>query len=206
MTSIVMTGRVSIDGIPVQCPGRGSAPYRLTLIATGSGVHASCGEKHRPADGGARAQCFFPLKSLTPANLAALAQAKPGRVRLTLANGKRLEGRLASAGASSSSTGKAAAALAAKGGKGAGKPAPPKPAGRATGGAFVAAMGAVAAVAGAAGQTAAAAGQVATAGASAVGSVAGVAREGIAAGRDGIKAADHAAQRRHQRAMRKGDD
>ena len=206
MTIIVMTGDVTIGGVTIRCPGRDRAPHRLTLIATGTGVHGSCGQVHRTDDPtSGRAQCFFPVAKLTAANLAALGKAKPGRVRLTLPTGQCLEGRLVSVGASSSSTSKAAAAVAAKGGKagkGAPKPAPAKPAGRATGGSFVAAMGAIAAVAGAAGQTAAAVGQVASAGASAVGSVSGVAREGIAAGRDGMKVADRASQRRHERAMR----
>lgn len=206
MTSVTMSG-VTIDGADVRCPEReGAAPVRrLTFMASGTAVHATCGERHRSRNGGSRAQCFFPVENLTAAALGAISKAKPGRVRVTLPGGRRLEGKLISTAASSSSTGKAAAAIAAKGGKAA-APGPAKPAGRATGGSFAAAMNAVAAVAGAAGQTVAAVGQVATAGASAVSSVSSVAREGIGAGRDGIKAADQRGKRRHEREMRESGD
>lgn len=213
-TTVKVRGELTIGGATVRCPGAGTAsvPRELTLMPSGQGVNATCGERHRPGRGssrhsGPRAQCFFPVEGLTAANLAALAKGKPGRFRLTLPGGSVVEGKLVAVGegAAASSTSKAAAAVAAKGGKGA-APGPAKPAGRATGGSLAAAFNAVAAVAGAAGQTAAAVGQVATAGASAVGSVASVAREGIGAGRDGIKAADSYGQRRHERKMRDGDD
>lgn len=212
MTTVKVRGALTIGGATVRCPGAGTAsvPRELTLMPSGQGVNATCGERHRPGRGGRhtgpRAQCFFPVNGLTAANLAALAKGKPGRFRLTLPGGSVVEGTLAAVGeAGASSTSKAAAAVAAKGGKGA-APGPAKPAGRATGGSLAAAFNAVAAVAGAAGQTAAAVGQVATAGASAVGSVASVAREGIGAGRDGIKAADNYGKRRHERKMSAADD
>lgn len=209
MTTITMRGRVTIGGVPLRCPGRGAGdvPRRLTFMTSGQGVNATCGERHRGADGGRKAQCFFPVEQLTPAALATLGKGKPGHIRLTLPDGAVFEGRLAAVSAGNSSTSRAAAALAAKNGK---EPAPgpakPAPAGRPTGGSFAAAMGAIAAVAGAAGQTAAAAGQIASAGASAVGSVSSVAREGIGAGRDGIRAADGYGKRRHERKMRGGDE
>lgn len=214
-TTVKVRGPLTIGGATVRCPGAGTAsvPRELTLMPSGQGVNATCGERHRPGRGssrhsGPRAQCFFPVEGLTAANLAALAKGKPGRFRLTLPGGSVVEGKLVAVGegGGASSTSKAAAAVAAKGGKGAASPGPAKPAGRATGGSLAAAFNAVAAVAGAAGQTAAAVGQVATAGASAVGSVASVAREGIGAGRDGIKAADSAGQRRHERKMRTAAD
>lgn len=211
MTSVTMS-RVTIDGTSIRCPGRKFNPRRLTFMASGSTVYATCGDRHAGPESASRAaRCFFPVDQVTAAALGALGKAKPGRVRVTLPGGKHLEGKLVAtpaSGASSTSTGRAAAAVAAKGGK-TPAPGPAKPAGRATGGSFAAAMNAVAAVAGAVGQTAAAVGQtagavgtVASAGASAVGSVSSVAREGIGAHRDGIKAADKREQRRHERDKR----
>ncbi|MGW2599533.1 hypothetical protein [Streptomyces klenkii] len=205
MTAIKVRGRLTVGGATIRCPGRGAGdiPRELTLMTSGSSVNATCGQKHRGPDGRARAQCFFPVEHLTPANVGVLAQGRPGAFRLTLPDGKTVEGKLAATGqsAASSTAGRAAAAANAKAGKAA--PAgPAMPTGRATGGSMAAAFGAIAAVAGAVGQTATAAGQVAAAGASAVGSVAGLGREGIGAARDGIREAGAYGERRHERKIR----
>ncbi|MCY1649228.1 hypothetical protein OVA19_00125 [Streptomyces sp. SL203] len=207
MTTIKFRGQLTVGGNAVRCPGRDSSPRELTLMTSGAAVTATCGEKHRGEGGGKRAQCFFPVAELTAANLATLAQGRPGAFRLTLPKGATVEGRIAAVGGggADSTAARAAAAANAKSGKAA--PAgPAKPAGRATGGAMTAAFGALAAVAGAVGQTAGAVGQVATAGASAVGSVADLGREGIGAGRDVIHEAGAYGERRHQRKMRGGGD
>lgn len=194
MTAITVKGPLAIAGTPLRCPGRGagSVPRQLTLMATGQQVMATCGEKHR-GEGrlGRRAQCFFPAEGITPATLAVLARGKPGRFKLTLPDGGRIEGTLAEPAKGGTATGKAAAAIAAKTGK-PGAPAPAKPAGRATGGSLTAAMNAVAAIAGAAGQTAAAVGSAA----GAVGKVADLGREGMRTGQAAIKAADNVHARR----------
>lgn len=201
MTTIKIRGTLTVAGATIRCPGRGAGnvPRELTLMSSGATVSATCGEKHRGADGGKRAQCFFPVTELTAANLSVLAQGKPGAFRLTLPSGAKVEGKLVQVGGSPSSpAARAASAAAAKSGKAA--PAgPAKPAGRATGGALTAAFGAIAAVAGAVGQTA-------TAGASAVESVTGLGREGIGAARDGIHEAGAYGKRRHERKIRATDD
>ncbi|WP_331720095.1 hypothetical protein OG762_51605 (plasmid) [Streptomyces sp. NBC_01136] len=204
MTAIKVRGPLKFGADSLRCPGRGEGdtPRELTLMANGKTVTATCGQKHRGEDGGRRAQCFFQVDQLTAANLAVLAQGKPGRFRLTLTDGTKVEGILAAVGgaAANSPAARAAAAVHAKAGTTA--PAgPAKPAGRATGGAMTAAFGALAAVAGAAGQVAGAAGQIATAGASAVESAASVGREGIGVARDGIREAGAYGERRHERKM-----
>ncbi|MFJ1664607.1 hypothetical protein [Streptomyces anthocyanicus] len=202
MTAIKVRGPLKIGTDTLRCPGRGErdTPRELTLMANGKTVTATCGQKHRGEDGGRRAQCFFPVEQLTAANLGILAQGKPGRFRLTLTDGTKVEGILASVGAAAanSTAARAAAAADAKNGKTA-KAGPPKPAGRATGGAMTAAFGALAAVA-------TSAGQIATAGASAVESAASLGREGIGVARDGIREAGAYGERRHERKMRAGDD
>lgn len=210
MTAIKVRGPLKFGADSLRCPGRdeGDTPRELTLMANGKTVTATCGQKHRGADGGRRAQCFFQVDQLTAANLAVLAQGKPGRFRLTLTDGTKVEGILATVGAAAANSPAARAAAAAVHAK-AGTTAqagPAKPAGRATGGAMTAAFGALAAVAGAAGQVAGAAGQIATAGASAVESAASVGREGIGVVRDGIGEAGAYGERRHQRKMRAADD
>ncbi|MFF8464860.1 hypothetical protein ACF071_29450 [Streptomyces albidoflavus] len=202
MTAIKVRGPLKIGTDTLRCPGRGErdTPRELTLMANGKTVTATCGQKHRGEDGGRRAQCFFPVEQLTAANLGILAQGKPGRFRLTLTDGTKVEGILAAVGAAAtnSTAARAAAAADAKNGKTA-KAGPPKPAGRATGGAMTAAFGALAAVA-------TSAGQIATAGASAVESAASLGREGIGVARDGIREAGAYGERRHERKMRAGDD
>ncbi|SDL37835.1 hypothetical protein [Streptomyces indicus] len=202
MTAIKVRGPLKIGTDTLRCPGRGErdTPRELTLMANGKTVTATCGQKHRGEDGGRRAQCFFPVEQLTAANLGILAQGKPGRFRLTLTDGTKVEGILAAVGAAAanSTAARAAAAADAKNGKAA-KAGPPKPAGRATGGAMTAAFGALAAVA-------TSAGQIATAGASAVESAASLGREGIGVARDGIREAGAYGERRHERKMRAGDD
>lgn len=207
--SAIKVRKFTIGGAVVCCPNRSrnSNPRELTLIPTNEGINATCGEMHRDESGRrrSRAQCFFPVENLTPAQLRTIAQAEPGKpFRLVLKGGGAIEGVLVAVGAAQSTAARAAAAANAK----AGTPAaagPAKPAGKATGGAMAAAFGAIAAVAGAAGQTAAAAGQIAAAGASAVESAASVGREGIGAARDGIREAGAFGERRHERKMR-GDD
>ncbi|MEU2395070.1 hypothetical protein [Streptomyces sp. NPDC007369] len=220
MPTIKIRGPLTVKGVAIRCPGRGSGdvPRELTLISNGAAVSATCGEQHRPRPGerrsGPRAQCFFPVAELTAANLGVIAQGKPGRFRLTLPGGGVVEGTLAATGGAQtgSTASRAAAAVNAKSGGTATPAAPAKPAGRATGGAMTAAFGAVAAVAGAVGQVAGAAGQmagavgqVATAGASAVESAASLGREGVGAARDGIREAGAYGERRHERKMRGGD-
>ncbi|MFC9016132.1 hypothetical protein [Streptomyces koyangensis] len=197
MTAIKVRGPLKIGDGTLRCPGRSErdTPRELTLMANGKTVTATCGQKHRGEGGGRRAQCFFPVEQLTAANLGILAQGKPGRFRLTLGDGTKVEGILAAVGAAAanSTAARAAAAADAKNGKAA-KAGPPKPAGRATGGAMTAAFGALAAVAGAAGQ-------IATAGASAVESASSLGREGIGVARDGIREAGAYGERRHERKM-----
>ncbi|MFF4709502.1 hypothetical protein [Streptomyces sp. NPDC001297] len=202
MTAIKVRGPLKIGTDTLRCPGRGErdTPRELTLMSNGKAVTATCGQKHKGEDGGRRAQCFFPVEQLTAANLGILAQGKPGRFRLTLTDGTKVEGILAAVGAAAANSpaARAAAAVDAKNGK-TGQAGPAKPAGRATGGAMTAAFGALAAVAGAAGQ-------IATAGASAVESASSLGREGIGVARDGIREAGAYGERRHERKMRGGGD
>ncbi|MEU7153840.1 hypothetical protein AB0B15_38370 [Streptomyces sp. NPDC045456] len=197
--------KLTVKGTLVRCPNRGAsgAPRELTLIPSGGTVNATCGELHPDATGKrrTRAQCFFPVETLTTAQLNTITQAaevgKP--FRLPLKSGGAIEGVLVAKGqgAAQSSAARAAAAAAAK--SGAAAPAgPAKPAGRATGGAMAAAFGAVAAVA-------SSAGQIAAAGASAVESAASLGREGVGAARDGIREAGAYGERRHERKMRSAD-
>ncbi|MCT9093883.1 hypothetical protein N4G70_34260 [Streptomyces sp. ASQP_92] len=208
MTTIKVRGPLKIGTDTLRCPGRGErdTPRELTLMSNGKTVTATCGQKHKGEDGGRRAQCFFPVEQLTAANLGILGQGKPGRFRLTLTDGTKVEGILAAVGgaAANSTAARAAAAADAKSGKTA-QAGPAKPAGRATGGAMTAAFGALAAVAGAAGQAAGAAGQIAAAGASAVESASSLGREGIGVARDGIREAGAYGERRHERKMRAAD-
>ncbi|GAA2560159.1 hypothetical protein ABWI13_30820 [Streptomyces koyangensis] len=195
--SITFHGRVAIGATVLKCPGLTSPPARLTLMASGASLHATCGQKHRGSDGGwRRARCFWPVHGISPQAVAVLAKAKPGKVRLTLEDGRTLEGALVGQQAvttSSASTRAAAAIGATKKGKGGEtKPAPPRP-GR-TSGSFAAAMNAVAAAAGAVGQTAGALGQTA-------GAVSKVAGAGATVTREGIRAADQAAKRSHERSV-----
>ncbi|MFI9005505.1 hypothetical protein [Streptomyces sp. NPDC053541] len=205
--SAIKVRKLTIGGSAVRCPNRPgtSTPRELTLIATNEGINATCGEMHLGESGKrrSRAQCFFPVENLSPAQLRTIAQAEAGKpFRLVLKNGGAIEGTLVAVGGPAQSTAARAAAAAAKTNGSAPAVGPAKPAGRATGGSMAAAFGAIAAVAGAAGQTAAAAGQIAAAGASAVESAASVGREGIGAARDGIREAGAYGERRHERLMR----
>ncbi|MFE1358835.1 hypothetical protein [Streptomyces harbinensis] len=203
MTAVTMSGRVTIGDRTLRCPGTGAGmgPSRLRLVATGGAVRATCDRKHAQ-QGGAKASCWWVVDGLTPADLAALAEAKPGRVRAQLSNGAVLEGRVATSdGAKGKGAGKAAKKSAVTGpwaklkaaaapkptAKASGKPAAPAAA-KSGGGAAVAAFGALAALAGAVGQTA-------RAGADIVGSGARVVTEGIGVVRDGIRAVDNAGAR-----------
>jgi hypothetical protein len=208
MTVIRFTGRVELNGQTLRCPGRGPAdvPRHLTFIPTGATVSVTCGQKHRGPTGGHRSGCFWAVEGFTPAALQGLAQAKPGRVRVTLPGGRVLEGRVTAVDTSAGKAGSAAAAHAAKT-KGKGKdgktaPAPHAARNQSGGGTAKAAFMAVAAIAGAVGQTAQAVG--ATAGA--VGKGFDVAKEGAGIVRDGIKAADNAGARSFARHNTKTED
>ncbi|WP_151775775.1 hypothetical protein [Streptomyces abyssomicinicus] len=199
MATVTFRGPVLLGEETVRCPGSTRTPDRLTLIGRGETTYATCGDKHRPAGGGRRAACWFPLEGVPDSALAALSKAKPGRIRATLPSGTVLQGRLAETGqaAANSTTGRAAQALAQKTGAPA-KPGPAKPKKTASGGSLTAAFNAVAAVAGAVGQTAAAVGQVASAGASVADSAGRVAVAGIGA-------ADNSGARRHSRRMARNE-
>ncbi|MGK5533431.1 hypothetical protein [Streptomyces sp. URMC 129] len=204
MTAIRFTGPVELDGQVLRCPGRGpgDVPRQLTFLATGPMVSASCGQKHRGANGGRKAGCFWTVEGVTPAALQALAQAKPGRIRATLPGGRVLTARITSVDPTAGKGGKAGPAPAAaahgekiRGGKDA-KPAPHAARNTSGGGTAKAAFLAVAAVANAVGQTAQAAGTTVSSTAGMVGKVADVGREGLGVVRDGIKAVDNTNARR----------
>lgn len=196
----------------VRCPGRGAGnvPRRLTLMpGEGGSVVATCGEAHRAADGDRRtrrAQCFFPVEGLNAAVLRSLGAAKPGRVRITLPDGGKVEAHVEAKknGAEKQTAGQAAAAALGSNGKG-GKAAsgPVKPNRSGGGGALTAALGTVTAALNA---TASVAGSAA----SVAGSAAHVAGEGIGLARDGVREAGAYGSRRHERKMHaaegKGDD
>lgn len=202
---------LTVNGAVVRCPGRGpsSAPRQLTLMADGSSVRATCGERHRGPDDGedgkkpAKSQCFWPVDWIAPATLKSIAQqAKPGKIRVPLPSGKVLEGVLAApkkpaAGNNTAAKG-AAAALEAKGKGGKGMAMPNRSGG---GGALTAALNAVTA-------TVTAAGNVAGSAASMAESASSLGREGLSTARSGITAADNYGHRRHERKKRKieGDE
>ncbi|MFE1361330.1 hypothetical protein [Streptomyces harbinensis] len=204
MTAVTFAGRVTIGDRTLRCPGTGAGmgPSRLRLVATGGSVRATCDRKHAQQGGGAKASCWWVVDGLTAADLAALAEAKPGRVRAQLSSGAVLEGKVASAdGAKGKGGGKAAkksvttgpwaklkaAATPKPTAKAGGKAAAPAAA-KGGGGAAVAAFGALAALAGAVGQTARATADI-------VGSGASVTREFTGVVRDGIRAVDNAGAR-----------
>lgn len=205
--AVKFRGQLTLNGLVIRCPGRGpgNVPRELTLMASGPAVMATCGEKHRSADGGrTRAQCFFPVQGITPATLATLSKAQPGNIKATLPDGKVLEGRLAETKTAVSSGTAAAAMAAAQHKNGTAKAGPARvPSGS---GAAQAAFMAVAAIANMGTAAANAVGNTAMAAGGAVGKVADMGREGIGAARDGIQAADNFGERRHQRRMRGGSD
>ncbi|MFB7900018.1 hypothetical protein ACFC1B_27250 [Streptomyces xiamenensis] len=207
MSAVTMSGRVTIGDRTLRCPGTGAGlgPSRLRLVATGGSVRATCDKPHKQPTG-AKASCWWVVDGLTAADLTALAEAKPGRVRAALTSGAVLEG-------------KVVATDGAKGGKEkAGKPAAkgafaklvaatkPKPTAQGSGktAAAVAKGGGTARASGGGTAVAAfnalsaaftAAGQTARATADIVGSGASVTKEGIGVVRDGIKAVDNAGAR-----------
>ncbi|MFH8642017.1 hypothetical protein [Streptomyces goshikiensis] len=205
--SLTIRGPLSLDRVPIRCPGRENAPAprRLSLLVSGKDVMASCGEKHRGRDGGPRASCFFAVEQITPAMVKLLLdKTEPNRrFRITTPGGKAIEGRRGTtvktppvAGGTASSR-FAAKKAEARGGK---QPAPS--AARSGGGGLAAALGAVTAVAG---TTTAAVNAVAAA-ANAVGATANAAgkgfdmgREGMRAGTAAIKATDNAGARKFAR-------
>ncbi|MCK1813272.1 hypothetical protein MTQ13_03120 [Streptomyces sp. XM4011] len=202
MTAVTMSGRVTIGDRPLRCPGTGAGmgPSRLRLVATGGSVRATCDRKHAQQGGGAKASCWWVVDGLTAPDLAALAEAKPGRVRAQLSSGAVLEGRVATTDGGKGSKEKSgkpaakgafaklkAAAMPKSPGKPPGKTAAPT-ATKGSSGAAVAAFGALAAVAGAVGQTARATADI-------VGSGASVTREFTGVVRDGIRAVDNAGAR-----------
>ncbi|MER7688790.1 hypothetical protein [Streptomyces sp. NPDC097610] len=213
--SVTVQGRLTLNGALLRCPGRstGSVPRRLTLMISGTEVHASCGERHPPQ--GRRSsrrdpQCFFVLSLVTPAVVRTIAtRAEPGRpFAFQLPGGQVLEGKRARAAKAAPVSGagpaagahatRAAAARAAR----AGRPTTAR-----GGGALVAGLNTVTALAQAVGQTAGAAGAAVSSTAGAVGKVADLGREGMRTGRAAIEAADNAGARRFARDNSKtGDD
>ncbi|MFH9439271.1 hypothetical protein [Streptomyces rochei] len=197
--TVAIRGPLQINGTAVRCPGRdrAPAPFRLSLMVSGNGVMASCGQKHRGTDGGRKASCFFAVEQLTPAMVRLIAdKAQPNRAfRVTLPGGKVIEGKRGPAAqpAPAGKSGTAAESFAtkkaaARGGKGA-------PARRSGGGTLAAALNAVTAVAG----TATAAANAVGAGANAIGKGFDMGREGFRTGQTAIKAVDSAGARRFAR-------
>ncbi|QNS09417.1 hypothetical protein [Streptomyces xanthii] len=206
--TVAIRGPLNIDGTALRCPGRdrAPAPFRLSLMVSGSDVMASCGQKHRGADGGRKASCFFAVEQLTPAMVRLIAdKAQPNRsFRVTLPGGKVIEGKRGPAAqpAPAGKGGTAAGAFAAK--KAAARGGKAAPARRSGGGTLAAAFNAVTAVAG----TATAAANAVGAGANAVGKGFDMGREGFRTGQAAIKAVDSAGARRFARdnASSGGDD
>lgn len=181
MTTIQTRGQLTVDGQLVACPKR-HRTAGTTLIAAGPVVNGACGRG-----------CFWPVGGLPPAALATMARGTPGKAfRLTLPDGRKVEGYLAQTAAPATASGKAAAAVAAKTGK---TGAVAKPGQGAKGGALVAALQAVTAIA----QTGTAAAAAVGAAAGATGKIADMGREGIRTGRAAIDAADAAGARRFAR-------
>jgi hypothetical protein len=218
--AVTVKGPLTLNGSLLRCPGRstGSVPRRLTLMISGTEVHATCGERHPPE--GQRPsrrdpQCFFVLSLLTPAVVRTIAtRAEPGRpFAFQLPGGQVLKGKRARAAAKTapaSGAGPAASAHATRAAAArsvrAGRPTPAR-----GGGALVAGLNTVTAVAQAVGQTAGAAGAAVSSTAGAVGKVADLGREGMRTGRAAIEAADNVGARRFARDNRKtggegGDD
>jgi hypothetical protein len=198
--ALTLRGPLNINGVPVRCPGRDGAPAprRLTLLVSGNTVMASCGEEHRAVTGGrqaAKAKCFFALEHITPGMVRTIDQkSAPGRrFRLTMPDGKVVEGKrgpAAPAAAAKQSTAAqtfaAKKAAAAQGGT---------RGGRRQGGTLAAALGMVTAVAGSATAAANAVGATANA----VGKGFDMGREGLRTGQAAIKAADNVGARRFAR-------
>ncbi|MGW0844312.1 hypothetical protein ACWD26_30065 [Streptomyces sp. NPDC002787] len=211
--AVTVKGPLTLNGSLLRCPGRstGSVPRYLTLMISGTEVHATCGERHPPE--GQRPsrrdpQCFFVLPLVTPAVVRTIAtKHEPGRpFAFQMPGGQVLKGKRARAAKAAPASGagpaasahatRAAAARAAR----AGRPTPAR-----GGGALVAGLNTVTAVAQAVGQTAGAAGAAVSSTAGAVGKVADLGREGVRTGRAAIEAADNAGARRFARDNRKTD-
>lgn len=203
-TTVTVQGPLTLNGSLLRCPGRstGSVPRQLTLMISGTEVHATCGERHPPR--GERPsrrdpQCFFVLSLVTPAVVRTIAtRSEPGKpFAFELAGGQVLKGKRARSAkaAPPSGAGPAVNAHAARAARAraarADRPAPP---GRRAG-ALVAGLNTVTAVAQAVGQTAGAIGSTA----GAVGKIADLGREGMRTGRSAIEAADNAGARRFAR-------
>ncbi|MFE9406878.1 hypothetical protein ACFYNY_34785 [Streptomyces sp. NPDC006530] len=210
--TVAIRGPLHINGTALRCPGRdrAPAPFRLSLMVSGNGVMASCGQQHRGADGGRKASCFFAVEQLTPAMVRLIAdKAQPNRAfRLTLPGGKVIEGKRGPAAqpVPAGKGGTAAESFAAK--KAIARSGQAAPARRGGGGTMAAALNTVTAVAG----TATAAVNAVGAAANAVGATANAAgkgfdmgREGLKAGQAAIKAADAAGARSFARENRKPD-
>ncbi|MFD8385258.1 hypothetical protein ACFV2X_43200 [Streptomyces sp. NPDC059679] len=203
--ALTLRGPLTINGVPVRCPGRDGAPAprRLTLLVSGNTVMASCGEEHRAVTGGrqaAKAKCFFALEHITPGMVRTLDQkSAPGRrFRLAMPDGKVVEGKRGPAAPAATAKQSTAAqtfaakkAAAAQGGT----------RGRRQGGTLAAALGMVTAVAGSATAAANAVGATANA----VGKGFDLGREGLRTGQAAIKAADNAGARRFARDNRSSD-
>lgn len=198
--TLSVRGPLKINDVPVRCPGRDQAPapFRLSLMVSGTSVMASCGQRHKGADGGRKAKCFFAVKEITPAMVRLIVdKAQPGAFRVTMPDGKVLEGRRdrmappAPAGQGGTAAGAFAAKKAAAR-KGKGAAAAPA---RRSGGTLAAALNTVTAVAG----TATAAANAVGAGANAVGKGFDMGREGFRTGQSVIRAADNASARRFAR-------
>ncbi|MDW8803662.1 hypothetical protein P1P68_02280 [Streptomyces scabiei] len=204
--SITLSEPLTIDGVPVRCPGGDGAPAprRLKLLVTDKAVMASCGKKHRTFTGGkwsAKAECFFALQGILPGTVRMLdQQSSPNRrFRVTMPDGKVMEGRRGPAAAASpAKKGTAAETFAAK--KAAAAQGGAR-VGRRQGGTLAAALGMVTAVAGSATATANAVGATANA----VGKGFDMGREGLRTGQAAIKAADNAGARSFARENRSSD-
>ncbi|MFE4829800.1 hypothetical protein [Streptomyces sp. NPDC056672] len=210
--AVTVKGPLTLNGSLLRCPGRstGSVPRHLTLMISGTEVHATCGERHPPE--GQRPslrdpQCFFVLSLVTPAVVRTIAaSAEPGHpFAFQLSGGQVLKGKRARAAkaAPASGAGPAASAHATRAAARAARAGRPTPA--RGGGALVAGLNTVTAVAQAVGQTAGAAGAAVSSTAGAVGKVADLGREGMRTGRAAIEAADNAGARRFARDNRKPD-
>ncbi|MGW1039418.1 hypothetical protein [Streptomyces sp. bgisy153] len=213
-TAVTVKGPLTLNGSLLRCPGRstGSVPRQLTLIISGTEVHATCGERHPPE--GQRPsrrdpQCFFVLSLVTPAVVRTIAtRFEPGRpFAFQMPGGQVLKGTRAraakkapAAGAAPAASAHATRAAAARAAR-AGRPTPAR-----GGGALVAGLNTVTAVAQAVGQTAGAAGAAVSSTAGAVGKIADLGREGMRTGRAAIEAADNAGARRFAKDNRKTDD
>lgn len=209
--TVTVQGRLTLDDVALRCP-TGRAPRALTLMISGSEVHATCGERHPPKGqrpGRSDPQCFFAVSLLTPAVVRTIAtRAEHGRpFAFRLADGRVLAGKRARAARTppAASAGPGVSAHAARAATARAARVRTAPSGRG-GGALVAGLNTVTAALQAAGQTAGAAGAAVSSTAGAVGKIADLGREGMRTGRSAIEAADNAKARRFARGNREADD